>query len=77
MCICLNCKYINVCKHYNFVEKNHNELNITKTPAFFPYYSITTINFFNEPKELEIEWDVVECLSFKEKPGNWVFFSFK
>ena len=59
MCICLNCKYINICKQYFLIEKTHNEPNI---------------NFLVKKKTLEVELDVVECLSFKEKPGNWLGF---
>ena len=29
---------------------------------------------YSTNNELEIEWDIIECLSFKEKPGYWVLF---
>jgi len=74
MCICLNCQYLNVCKQYNFIEKNHCEPNINKNPIFLPSQTIININFFYIDEFIQIEWDVVECLSFKEKPGKWVFF---
>ena len=41
MCICLNCKYINICKQYFLIEKTHNEPNINETPKFLPLQSIT------------------------------------
>jgi hypothetical protein len=74
MCICLNCEYLNICIQYFFVEKKHNELNITKYPTFLPLQSIISINFFEKDQKLEIEWDVIDCLSFKEHPGKWISF---
>nr|YP_010444021.1 Ycf34 [Chattonella marina]UTE94908.1 Ycf34 [Chattonella marina] len=74
MCICLNCQYINVCKQYNFIEKKHDESNINKNPPFLPSQSITRINILSINGQAEIEWDVIECLSFKEKPGKWLGF---
>lgn len=74
MCICLNCKYINICKQYFLIEQTHNEPNITQTPQFWPLQSITNINLLIQKKAIEVELDVVECLSFKEKPGNWLVF---
>jgi Hypothetical chloroplast protein Ycf34 len=73
MCICLNCNYISVCKQYLFIENNHNELNnINKNSIFQPNQSILNINIYGKNKSLLIEWDVIECLSFKENPGNWL-----
>lgn len=72
MCICLNCKYINVCKQYFFIEKNHKEENININAIFNPTYSIININFYTKSNKLFIEWDMLECLSFKEKPANWI-----
>ena len=74
MCICLNCNYINICKQYFLIEQSHNEPNINETAKFLPLQSITNINFVIQKKTLEVEFDVVECLSFKEKPGNWLQF---
>jgi hypothetical protein len=74
MCICLNCNYINVCKQYFFIEKNHKESNINNHPKFVPTQSITTVNFFKTLGTIELEWDITECLSFKEKPGKWLIY---
>jgi hypothetical protein len=74
MCICLNCNYINTCKQYFFIEKNHNELNTNKNPYFNPTQSIISINYNGNIDQLLIEWDLEECLSFKEKPGNWLVY---
>lgn len=74
MCICLNCQYLNVCKQYNFIEKKHNELHINNNPSFLPSQTIINVNFSYIDKFIEIEWDVIECLSFKEKPGKWLLY---
>jgi len=74
MCICLNCQYISVCQQYYFIEKNHCESNINKKPTFLPSQSITKINVLSINNQVEVEWDIIECLSFKEKPGNWLKF---
>jgi hypothetical protein len=73
MCICLNCNYLNVCQQYFLIEKNHNEVNINSNPRFIPTQSIININLFLSKKnDIDLEWDIVECLSFKEKPGKWI-----
>jgi hypothetical protein len=41
---------------------------------FLPSQSITIVKFFYLKELLEFEWDIIECLSFKEKPGNWLNF---
>ena len=74
MCICLNCNYIDVCCQYHFIEKSHNEASTNDKPTFIPSQSITKINILSINNQVEIEWDVIECLSFKEKPGKWLNF---
>nr|YP_001936326.1 conserved hypothetical plastid protein Ycf34 [Heterosigma akashiwo]ABV65932.1 conserved hypothetical plastid protein Ycf34 [Heterosigma akashiwo]ABV70073.1 conserved hypothetical plastid protein Ycf34 [Heterosigma akashiwo]BBA18148.1 photosystem I assembly protein Ycf3 [Heterosigma akashiwo]BBA18287.1 photosystem I assembly protein Ycf3 [Heterosigma akashiwo]BBA18426.1 photosystem I assembly protein Ycf3 [Heterosigma akashiwo] len=74
MCICLNCEYIDFCQQYHFIEKKHIEKHINQYPNFVPTQVITKINIYSTNNELEIEWDIIECLSFKEKPGYWVLF---
>lgn len=73
MCICLNCEYLKICKQYNFIEKKHFEETITIEPFFVPTNSITIVNFHSSLNNVEIEWDMFECISFKEKPANWFF----
>lgn len=75
MCICLNCYYINVCKQYFIIEENHEEKHINEKPNFLASQSITNINFFQNTKYFEIEYDIVECLSFKEKPSKWTYYN--
>jgi len=74
MCICLNCYYINLCSQYHLVETNHAESHISKKPEFFPVQSIFNVKIKTNRSQIEIEWDVIECLSFREKPAHWVDF---
>nr|WRW10691.1 hypothetical protein ASMI131 [Ascoseira mirabilis] len=76
MCICLNCERINTCKIYSAIEEKH-EYKKTLTKFFFFAQSpiLFCINCFyknNIYKAYKIEWDIHECLSYEEKPGNWL-----
>lgn len=73
MCICLNCDYLAICKQYHFIETKHSEEHINLQPSFTPLQTITKVNFYSVNNVIEIEWDIIECLSFKEKPANWIF----
>lgn len=73
MCICLNCKRLNYCQIYSIVEQKHGEKQSNLEILFAPQSPILTcINFFSKKKLYTLEWDVNECLSYQEKPGNWL-----
>jgi len=74
MCICVNCRHINKCKIYRFIEKQHN---IKKTYNiynynFIPKEIIIEININKKKTNTVTDWDLVECSSFIEKPGSWI-----
>lgn len=80
MCICLNCNRITNCEVYFIVEQKHNEKknHHTKKSLFFPQSpTLMCINFFSQKNLYLLEWDVNECLSYQEKPGNWMVFNQK
>lgn len=80
MCICLNCNRITNCEVYFIVEQKHNEKknHSTKKNTFFPQSpTLLCINFFSKKNLYLLEWDVNECLSYQEKPGNWMGFNQK
>nr|YP_009182393.1 conserved hypothetical plastid protein [Costaria costata]ALF62937.1 conserved hypothetical plastid protein [Costaria costata]QWK43811.1 hypothetical protein [Costaria costata]WAM62492.1 hypothetical protein [Costaria costata] len=79
MCICLNCDRINNCEVYSIVEQKHNEKQAYKKKRqFFPQSpTLLCINFFSKNNLYLLEWDVNECLSYQEKPGNWMLISQK
>ena len=73
MCICLNCARIDGCKVYFIIEKQHREKTIFGKKSFYPQAPILLcINFFSEKTQYFLEWDVNECLSYQESPGNWI-----
>lgn len=79
MCICVNCRHINNCKTYHFIQLQH-KLNLKETHKiecsknFIPINTIVQINIYNKrnTKKIIFDWDLVECLSFVEKPGFWL-----
>lgn len=71
MCICINCKYILICDTYKTIEKQHKNVQLINKNIFFPQNTIIDANLQYYNKENEIDWDIVECLSFIEKPGYW------
>lgn len=76
MCICINCKHIFTCKTYQNIERQHTSKQLNILNAFIPQHTIVKTNL-NNGKYNETEWDVVECLSFVEKPGYWSNFKIK
>nr|YP_009312859.1 Hypothetical protein ycf34 [Helminthora furcellata]SCW21113.1 Hypothetical protein ycf34 [Helminthora furcellata]SCW23973.1 Hypothetical protein ycf34 [Helminthora furcellata] len=73
MCICINCLYVHKCSTYQFVTIQHNENKhySSMTTIFHPIDPILNANFKEINMSMEVDWDVIECLSFLEKPGNW------
>nr|YP_009399278.1 hypothetical protein [Kapraunia schneideri]ARW68884.1 hypothetical protein [Kapraunia schneideri] len=72
MCICINCRHINNCKTYKFIEKQHQISNTqTDNIIFYPLDTIIAVNVNNYKKNITLDWDLKECSSFTEKPNNW------
>lgn len=71
MCICINCQYVDRCLTYHAVETQHQQLHLTETPDFDPTEPTINVNIRTRGDEIEMEWDVVGCLSFKEEKGKW------
>nr|YP_009393069.1 hypothetical protein [Bostrychia moritziana]ARW61631.1 hypothetical protein [Bostrychia moritziana] len=73
MCICINCRHIYNCKIYHFIEEQHCNIFKKKTDSLFiPQKTIININLHRQINNITIDWDLVECLSFIEKPGHWL-----
>nr|ARW60172.1 hypothetical protein [Laurencieae sp.] len=74
MCICINCRHIHNCITYKFIEKQHNKNKVLRNNnnSFIPINTTININVNKNNEEILIDWDLVECLSFVEKPGNWL-----
>ena len=71
MCICVNCHYVDRCVTYHAVETQHQQLHLTETPDFEPNEPSINVNIRPREDVIEMEWDVVGCLSFQEEKGKW------
>nr|YP_010850402.1 hypothetical protein Ycf34 [Lophurella caespitosa]WGH13258.1 hypothetical protein Ycf34 [Lophurella caespitosa] len=75
MCICINCRHIHICKTYEFIDKQHNNHEIKGILNYFkPINTIITVNINKKYLNIYLDWDLKECSSFIEKPGNWLTF---
>lgn len=71
MCICVNCHYVDRCITYNAVEEKHQQPHLTETPDFDPVEPTINVNIRTQGEEIQMEWDVVGCESFKQEQGKW------
>lgn len=74
MCICINCKHIKTCKTYHFIERQHSITLIKNinTKTFIPDNTIMQVNLKRHKNMYTLDWDLIECTSFIEKPGSWI-----
>ncbi len=73
MCICVNCQWVDRCKTYHAVEKQHGAKHLNKAPDVQgnePRIHVILKTLPNN--EISIEWDVRACESFKEDNGKWL-----
>jgi hypothetical protein len=71
MCICVNCHYVDRCITYNAVENQHRQPHLTENPTFDPTEPEINVNIRTSEDEIQMEWDVVGCASFKLEQGKW------
>ena len=71
MCICINCNHIKECSTYYLIESKHEQIHLNHNPLFTPAFPIIRINISSHNHVSQIDWDLVECLSFVEKPNSW------
>ena len=77
MCVCLNCSHIFNCDIYFLIEANHSK-SVNHVPIqFFASSPVIIISSFLQKITIQLEWDVVNCNSYNEKPGNWVNYNFR
>lgn len=74
MCICVNCRHIDKCTAYLFIQKQHRQpINQPiKLYNFRPRDTVIKINIIKSSNKTNFDWDLVECLSFTEQPGKWL-----
>jgi hypothetical protein len=71
MCICVNCHYVDRCISYHAVEAQHQQPHLTDAPDFEANSPTINVNIRTSGDEIEMEWDVVGCLSFKQEMDKW------
>lgn len=71
MCICVNCNYVDRCLTYHAVEHQHQQPHLTESPDFEPTEPEINVNIRHQDDVIEMEWDVVGCLSFVQETGKW------
>nr|YP_009398652.1 hypothetical protein [Kuetzingia canaliculata]ARW67838.1 hypothetical protein [Kuetzingia canaliculata] len=71
MCICINCRHIEYCYTYHFIEKQHGYKQKVIQSTFIPIHNIVNVNI-QKSQKVSLDWDLVECLSFIEAPGYWL-----
>ena len=72
MCICVNCRWVDRCKTYHSVEKQHGVTHLNSDPDFQgknPKIHISVMDI--EKSTTGIEWDVRACGSYLEDNGRW------
>ncbi|KGF72059.1 hypothetical protein DO97_13185 [Neosynechococcus sphagnicola sy1] len=71
MCICINCQYVDRCTTYHAVEAQHQQPHLTEIPDFEAIEPTINVNIQTQSDEIQMEWDVVGCLSFTPDLGRW------
>ena len=71
MCICINCKHIKYCNTYYLIESKHKLTLSCNIYDFTPNHTIIQINLKKYTDIYILDWDLIECLSFVERPGSW------
>ena len=73
MCICINCHWVDRCKAYHAVEKQHGASHLNANPDIQPKDPRIHISVLNLPQGVsQVEWDVRACDSFREENGRWL-----
>ena len=73
MCICVDCRWVDRCKAYHAVERQHGVAHLNESPDFEPkdpWIHISVTNLAGEGTE--VEWDVRACNSFLKDEGRWL-----
>nr|YP_010197557.1 hypothetical protein LK244_pgp136 [Gracilaria flabelliformis subsp. simplex]UAD85973.1 hypothetical protein [Gracilaria flabelliformis subsp. simplex] len=76
MCICVNCRHVHNCVTYYLIQKQHYYKYNKKIISnyFIPKEALINININTNrtDKNIWLDWDLIECLSFVEIPGYWI-----
>jgi hypothetical protein len=75
MCICINCFYYNICSlnlNLEIIQTNKDKKLTTAKFKLHPNFAVVNLNIFSQQLKDELEFDVIECNSFLEKPKMWI-----
>ena len=73
MCICINCRWVDRCKSYHSVERQHEVRHLNENPDFEPLEPRIHISVMSmQSGDSSIEWDVQSCKSFLKDYGRWM-----
>lgn len=74
MCICVNCRHTHRCTTYLFIQQRHKKLVVKSLDIynFTPQDTLIKINIVKKIDQIKFDWDLIECLSFTEQPGQWL-----
>ena len=73
MCICINCQHVKNCTIYKIILVQHNQPIQKKDNILFnPKNTLIKINIDQSLYSIKLEWDLLECSAFVEKPGFWL-----
>ena len=64
--------YVNKCLTYQKIMMQHSSNIIKPEVLFNPSQPIICVNIYYNNESMEIDWDVIECLSFLDSPGRWI-----
>ncbi len=67
----MNCYWIDRCKTYHAVEKQHGAEHLTSSPDFQGNNPSIHVIVKDVHSGSSIEWDVRACKSFQEDKGKW------
>ncbi|GMH57509.1 hypothetical protein TL16_g02400, partial [Triparma laevis f. inornata] len=78
-CICINCKWVDKCGAYHFVEEKKPKTAADTKPPFEPRdgsptieVNIRRIPVDDEEKATTVEYDVVACADFVPEQDRWI-----
>ena len=73
MCICINCRHVQNCTIYKIIQKQHQQNIYQCRSIFTPSDTLININISQSIESTKFDWDLIECSSFVEQPGRWLF----
>lgn len=67
--------YIHNCLTYHKITKQHGTQDISQKSQFDPSQPIIHVSINCNFNSTQVDWDIVECSSFIDSPGQWIIYS--